>query len=189
MARCKSPTHFNFRSLVNPNLKSLFHSFIKSIPTTLLSLRHTQSIHPLPSLRICPQPLPRMERPDFEYLQRRYFRFREDSANGDPLPSWILYENGSFTFDRAGTRDITIAWGEEGYSAQAAAHELKLRYALVRFRRSISTSSEFELDLLDGGDADLLAGEVFWDTGPLPRDAIHNLTLVNIEFPLYILFI
>jgi axial budding pattern protein 2 len=125
-------------------------------------------------------------------------------ANGDPLPSWIRYDTSTFTFDGTApdvdSEEIEILYmasDEDGYSTHAvetfwvvvAAHELKLRDASVGIRRNVSTGCEFEVDLLDGGDADPFVGEVLWDAGPLPRGSIHNLTLVSIEFRSYILCI
>jgi len=94
-----------------------------------------------------------MERPVFECLQRGHFLFgfqrgtlsqwplsySATLTNGDPLPSWIRYNTGNFTFGRTAPdvdseekEILYVALDEEGYSARAAqsfwvvtTHELK----------------------------------------------------------------
>jgi hypothetical protein len=73
-------------------------------------------------------------------------------TNGDPLPSWIRYDTGNFTFDRTppdvDSEEIEIlsmASDEEGYSTRApqsfwvvvATHELKPKDALVYSTRRL----------------------------------------------------
>lgn len=115
-------------------------------------------------------------------------------TNGEELPEWIRYNSRTYTFDgiapdveSLGIEISYMASDEEGYSTRAkdnfwlivAAHELKLRNAEVGVVRNVTANNEFEMALLDGEEGDPFAGEVLWDTGPLPLWAIRSVLVVR----------
>jgi hypothetical protein len=115
-------------------------------------------------------------------------------SNGTTLPTWIRYDQGSFTFDGIAPRhsealEIKLtATDVEGYSTNTAdtfwltvaAHELKLKDATRGLSRNVTAvATDFDLYLLDGEDDDPFGGELLWDWKPLPRAGVYKVNLVS----------
>jgi axial budding pattern protein 2 len=122
-------------------------------------------------------------------------------VGGAPLPEWMKYNQGSFTFDGTAPDYVDGALPEpmevaieasdaEGYSAGPAArqsfwltiasHELKVKDGSRGIERNVSVGTGFVLDLMDGPDDNPWMGEVFWDAGFLPKDGIQKVSMVSL---------
>jgi axial budding pattern protein 2 len=122
-------------------------------------------------------------------------------VGGAPLPDWMRYDQGSFTFDGTAPEYVDGSLPEpievvieasdaEGYSAgptarqsfwlTIASHELKVENGSLGIERNVSVGTGFVIDLMDGPEDDPWMGEVFWDAGFLPRDGVQKVSVVSL---------